>query len=84
MDFWHNGYQAAGDKAWALAEEQYKVAIASCDQDLVELILRYMTEVDTMKSRQDWDTQEAQIYKANKDTIDSDNGYRWKNWYDWE
>ena len=59
MDFWHNGYWAAGDKAWALAEEQFKDAIAGCDQDLVELIQIYMTEVDTMKSRQDWDTQEA-------------------------
>ena len=60
MDLWHNGNEAAGNKVWELAVEQYKVAIASCDYDLLgETYLRYFTEVDNMKNSPDWYTQEA-------------------------
>ena len=43
-----------------------------------------MNEVYTMKNKQDWDTQKAKIYQANKVRIDYDNDYKWKNWYEWE
>ena len=43
-----------------------------------------MNEVYTMKNKQDWDTQQAKIYQANKVRIDYDNDYKWKNWYEWE
>ena len=44
--------------------------IQAVHQTTVEWVQKYMKEVDSMKSGQDWDTQQAKIYQANKDRID--------------
>ena len=80
MEAYIAGDQSSGDKDWIEARKLFPQALAKCDSDITDALVKWSKKMDEMVHMHDWDNIEEKIYEAHKDVVDFNAKNSYKTW----